>query len=372
MSIFKRKDSEKYWINITGPDGKRIRETTGTIDKKQAQEYHDRKKAELWRKDKFNEKPRKTWDEAVDKYLKYRSHCSSLQTILIDIEILNPFLTGRYIDEIDEELIEKISDVRRTQYDKRYKKNPKEVSINTVNHTLSQLRAILNYAHLKLKWINSVPTIEMLKENKTKKRKTRWLTRDEAKRVLNELPLHVQAMMKFSLATGLRESNVTQLEWKNVDLENKIAWIEAGDSKNEEPIQVPLGKWSIDILKSQLGKHPVRVFSYKGNIIKKANSYAWRKALDRAGISPYFPCKYHIEKGLDKKYPSKKISEYKYPDGFHWHDLRHTWAVWHTKSGTDLRVLQQLGGWATYEMTLHYSHLSPDYTANFVDNIPPL
>jgi len=39
-------------------------------------------------------------------------------------------------------------------------------------------------------------------------------------------------MAIFTLATGLRESNVTQLEWSQIDMQKKIAWIYADQSKS--------------------------------------------------------------------------------------------------------------------------------------------
>jgi hypothetical protein len=40
---------------------------------------------------------------------------------------------------------------------------------------------------------------------------------------------------------------------------------------------------------------------------------------------------------------------------------RHTWASWHVQHGTSLQELQQLGGWASFEMVLRYAHLSSDH-----------
>ncbi|NIB40707.1 tyrosine-type recombinase/integrase [Pseudomaricurvus alkylphenolicus] len=46
----------------------------------------------------------------------------------------------------------------------------------------------------------------------------RWLTHEEADRLLEELPDHLAEMVRFTLATGLREANVTQLQWSQVDM----------------------------------------------------------------------------------------------------------------------------------------------------------
>jgi hypothetical protein len=39
------------------PGGKRIKESLGTADKRQAQELHDKRKAELWRVDRLGDFP---------------------------------------------------------------------------------------------------------------------------------------------------------------------------------------------------------------------------------------------------------------------------------------------------------------------------
>jgi integrase len=70
------------------------------------------------------------------------------------------------------------------------------------------------------------------------------------------------------------------------------------------------------------------------------HTQAWRKALSRAGIKD-----------------------------FKWHDLRHTWASWHVQNGTSLQELQQLGGWATFEMVLRYAHLSSAHLKDAAERI---
>lgn len=94
------------------------------------------------------------------------------------------------------------------------------------------------------------------------------------------------------------------------------------------------------VLRQQLGKHPSRVFTFRGQPVKKAGTKAWRAALARAGI-----------------------------EDFRWHDLRHTWASWHVQAGTPLHVLQELGGWESVEMVRRYAHRSSDYLVEYVDRM---
>lgn len=70
MSIFKHPESGFWWLDFRTPDGKRIRRTTQTKDRKSAQEYHDRLKASAWRVDKLGEKPEYSFDDAALAYLK--------------------------------------------------------------------------------------------------------------------------------------------------------------------------------------------------------------------------------------------------------------------------------------------------------------
>lgn len=62
-------------------------------------------------------------------------------------------------------------------------------------------------------------------------------------------------MALFSLETGLRESNVTLLRWEQIDLTQRIVYIESDDIlKSEKAFVVPLSESAIDVIKRQIGK----------------------------------------------------------------------------------------------------------------------
>jgi len=52
-----------------------------------------------------------------------------------------------------------------------------------------------------------------------------WITQQEAKRLYKELPKHTEAMARFTLATELREANVTGLQWDKINMERHCAWV---------------------------------------------------------------------------------------------------------------------------------------------------
>lgn len=324
MPIYQRGDT--WWIDFTAPDGSRIRRSAGTQIKKEAQELHDRLKAESWKVKNLGAKPTRTWQEAVIKWLTEQDHKRSIETDKHHLRWLDDHLGGKDLSQIDKALLERITEAKKA-----------EGSSNaTANRILSLIRAILNRAKDEWEWIDSVPNFRFLPEPKER---IRWLTHDEAARLLAELPGHLKAMARFALATGLREANVTGLKWSQVDMSRSCAWVEAHQAKAGKPIAVPLNADAMRVLRSQQGQHKEFVFVYEGNPVLKAGGNAWRKALKRVGI-----------------------------EDFRWHDLRHTWASWHVQAGTPLNVLQELGGWASYDMVLRYAHLSADHLKAHADN----
>ncbi|MDE2148158.1 MAG: site-specific integrase, partial [Burkholderiales bacterium] len=138
-------------------------------------------------------------------------------------------------------------------------------------------------------------------------------------------------MAVFAVATGLRQANVKGLEWQYVDLGRRHAWIPGARHKNGKPHSVPLNEMALSVLRKQIGKHPSRVFTFRGEPVSQVNTKAWTAALKRAGI-----------------------------EDFKWHDLRHTFATWHRQAGTPTYELQRLGGWKTGAMVERYAHVAPE------------
>lgn len=324
MSIYKRKDT--WWIQFTAPDGRRIQQTAGTQSKHEAQELHDRLKAAAWRVKYLGAKPRYFWKDAVIRWLTEQSHKKSIETDKVHLRWLDKHLSVLTLDQITKIKIDDLKTARLAD----------GVSNSSVNRMLSILRAIMNRAKDDWEWIDTVPGFRFLPEPPPR---VRWITREESVKLINELPEHLQEMVRFTLATGLRESNVTHLQWSQVDMDRKCAWIYAEQAKAGKAIAVPLNNDAMAVLFRQLGKHDDRVFTYKGNVVNDANTKSWRKALVRAGI-----------------------------DNFRWHDLRHTWASWHVQNGTPLHVLKELGAWADISMVLIYAHLSSAHLEQYAGN----
>ncbi|MGB5487720.1 MAG: site-specific integrase [Lysobacterales bacterium] len=316
MSLYKR--GETWWVFVTTPSGERIRRSTGIKDKQTAQEYHDHLKVELWRVHKLGEKPRRTWQEAVVQWLREKDHKANIGGDKAKLKWLDQFLRGRYLDEINRELVSKIGEVKKA-----------EASPSTANRYLALIRAVLRIARDEWEWLGHIPKVKMYPEPK---KRVRWITREESARLLTELPVHLADLAAFTLATGLRQRNASFLKWDQTDMERGTAWIHADESKSGRAIVVPLNNDALNVLHRVKGTHPVYVFTYKGKPVARTTTKAWYAACKRAGI-----------------------------DNFRWHDLRHTWASWHVQSGTSSQELMELGGWSCMEMVLRYAHLGGEH-----------
>jgi integrase len=319
MSLYKRKDSSAWWLKIT-IGGRKIQHSTGTHDKIKAQEYHDTLKAQLWQQERLGVKPIRSWQEAVVRWLTETSDKATHNEDKRKLAWMHQYLGELTLDDINQDVIDQIRSVKL-----------KEVSKATTNRYLALIRSILIRARDEWEWIDKVPKIRLFKESNSRERS---LTFDQVKALMHELPMHQRETVMFALATGLRQRNVLALEWSQVNLELRHAWIQGTQSKNRRPIAVPLNDTAIKVLQRQLGKHPTRVFTYLGRPLKAANTKAWSNALKRAGITD-----------------------------FRWHDLRHTWATWQRQAGTPTHELQRLGGWRTGAMVERYAHLAPEHLA---------
>lgn len=211
------KRGNTWWISFTTPTGERIRRSAATSDKTQAQELHDKLKAESWRIAKLGDKPKRTWDEAAYQFLIETQHKATHDRDKEKLRWLQHFLRNKLLDEVDRELINHIANTKA-----------KETSPSTANRHLALIRAILRKACNEWEWIDKVPKIRLFPEPK---RRIRWLTPEQVQRLLSELPIHQQEMVIFALSTGLRQSNVLNLEWSQVDLERQVAWIHPDQAK---------------------------------------------------------------------------------------------------------------------------------------------
>ena len=316
VSLYRR--GRIWWIKLTS-DGRTVRESAGTADKKAAQEYHEKRKGEIWRQVRLGEAPPVTWGEAIKAWMAVKPRTLAerymIRSLSFPLSSTIPLDSGTVQKELTG-------------------KSPG--SYNRYGGLIAAIHASTGYSAPQFKRKPNPPG------------RTRWLTAEEwdrlRKALEEESPLLRQAA-EFSLATGLRENNVLNLEWRQVSLQARHIAIEAPDIKGRAPLGVPLTDAAMAVLEARRGAHKRYVFANPdtGLPYYKASNRAWYAALRKAKLK-----------------------------GVRWHDLRHTWAAWAVQSGLSLQEVMHLGGWKTYSMVLRYAHLSSEHLAEAAARVKPI
>lgn len=325
--LYRRKDSPYWWIDVVLPGGQRICRSTRLKDKDAANEFLINLKASAHKGLRDGVPTEHSWREAVVRYLAENSGKRTLQADIDNLKKLDPFLGELSLKQVNMDAIWPFIHLRQTEH---------RVANGTINRALEVVRRILHLARDEWNWVERFSKLRMLKEPK---QRVRFLLQEEADQLLEELPKHLRPLVQFALSTGCRMGEIVNLEWRRVDLDRRVAWLDHGTTKNGDGRGIPLNNDAVLALRSCVGKSRQWCFTFGDKRMDRVGS-AWKRALVRAGITE-----------------------------FRFHDLRHTWASWHVMSGTSLQELMELGGWKSYEMVLRYAHLAPEHLSTAASRI---
>ncbi len=318
--LYRRRDSRFWWVDVVLPNGRRICGSTKTESKKEAEAYVAKLKRDAYEQGPLAVTPPRTWKEAVVRYLSVKANLRSIEDVKRICRKLDPYFGELALDQITGDTIWKVIESER-------KKGNKPA---TINRYLALIRCLFRMARDEWQWIVTFPKIRLLRGEVER---DRWLTREEADRLISACPPHLAAMVRFALATGCRAREISGLVWDRVDLKRKTAWLD--QTKNGTPRGVPLNASAVAVLEEQRGKHLQHCFTYDGEPIRwELSNSAWHTALRKAGIRD-----------------------------FRFHDLRHTWASWHRQAGTSTDELKDLGGWKSRVMVDRYAKFGTEHLA---------
>ncbi len=323
MSLYKREDSPYWWMTLPKIPGEKTspKRSTRTANKKQAQKMYDKLVAQRWEMATGIKTSDHTWDEAVERYIRESQHKRTLANDHSILKWFYPKLAGKALKDITKPVIDEIA-----------RKCAQGVRPSSANRKMALVRVILRKACHDWEWLERVPKVPMLKDDSER---IRSLSLEEFNGLKKQLPLHLQDMVIFSVATGLRQANVKNCEWQWITPDCKYLTVPAAQFKTGRVHTIPLSEHAKEVLFRRKGEHPTHVFTYDGKPVVQVNTKAWRNALTRAGI-----------------------------DDFRWHDLRHTFATWHRLNGTVTHELKALGGWKSSEMAERYAHVAPEHLLN--------
>jgi integrase len=169
--------------------------------------------------------------------------------------------------------------------------------------------------------------------------------------------------LDLALHTGLRLGEMYGLTWENVNLPQRMLTIPR--SKNGERRYIRVNSVAVAALLTLRercnGSGPVIRNAPPARTEQKTQLPPQLSPAHVLQGEPLCGPRYWFEKALS----TAKI------EGFHWHDLRHTFASRLVMAGVNLRAVQDALGHKSIAMTVRYSHLSPDYQLDVLERLVP-
>lgn len=327
----KRKGSPYWCADYTDATGKRVRCSTGTTDKREAEALEAKWKLEAHQRKFWDAEPTRSFDELMLKYLQSVSgQKKSAERDVYVVKQLKPFFTGMELGAL------KRSDVR-AYIDKR---KIDGVGAATINREIGLFSASINYARREWDW-NIPNNVEGMLQ-KTPEGRVRSLTLAEARRLIQEAERHKGSpllvhFLRLALNTGCRRDEMLRLEWRRVDLKANLIFLEGSNTKSGRRRSIPLNLEAraamLDLARYRAEHCPNSpwVFVHPNGERLQSIRTAFRTLLKRVGIAD-----------------------------FRIHDLRHTCASWLVSAGQQLTAVRDLLGHSTIKMTERYAHLSPE------------
>ena len=253
-----------------------------------------------------------------------------------DLKKFNEILKNKNIKKITRQDIQKyLSQINKTQ-------SPRSTSRN-----ISTLKSF--YKYLKLNKIVNVNPMDQINNPKTKKTLPKVLSEEEINKLL-EIKLKTnfdyrnKAMLELMYSSGLRVTELINLNVNDIDLENDTVKIFGKGSKERI---IPLNDYAKEALKEYIIVHRKELFKHGENNHLFLNNHG--NKMTRQG---FFKILQKIAKEKDIR------------TEFSPHTLRHSFATHLLKYGADLRSIQELLGHSDISSTQIYTHVTNEKLEN--------
>jgi integrase len=162
---FKRKDSAVWWVSLTDPSGKRVRRSTGTTDKREADALESKWRLEAYRVRNWDEQPSGTFEELMVQYLKSTEKDKrSADKDRTRARNLRQSFAGKTVHELSAKDVRAYVVLRKEQ----------GRSNATINRDLALLSAAINFANREWDW--DIPNVARGRKLKEAEGRDRWLS----------------------------------------------------------------------------------------------------------------------------------------------------------------------------------------------------
>jgi len=312
MAIYRR---GQIWYADYYADGKRVQESTGTANRREAEKFLALRVSEVQRS-VFVKPVNTTLPELGERYIEYaKLHKRSWKRDVQMLGNLRSFFGPT-----------KLRDITPLRVEEYQRERIKAVCPATSNREMALLKHMFNMAE---RWgqhqgTNPVRLVRFLPEDNLR---VETLSDEQEQRLLVASPPYLRDMILFAINTGLRTSDIFNLRWTEVDIEQRR--LKKIVKKNARPLSLPLNDAAFGIVEGRRGiQHGPYVFynPMTGDKFKDVKG-ALAAAVKRAGLG--------------------KVT---------WHMFRHTFASRLTREGVDIVTVKELLGHSNISTTMRYAH----------------
>jgi len=284
---------------------------------------------------------KRTLMELIERYEK--GHQDKIASAKQEAEIRwwKSHLGARRLFEITPVLVAEYRD--RLKHEITIRNKPR--SNGSVRRHLAVLSHILNVAVKEFGWMQENPIMKV-KKPKEASGSIRFLSQEERERLLKACRessnLFLYPVTILALSTGMRQGEIMNLHWSDVDLHNgRIILLK---TKNKESRRVPLGKTPLQMMRD-LNK------------------------VRRKDTALLFPSNENPKRPMDLRFPWEKALRVAGIENFRFHDCRHSAASELAMNGASLAEIAEILGHKTLAMVKRYAHLSESHTAKVVESM---
>lgn len=222
---------------------------------------------------------------------------------------------------------------------------------SSINRIIASIKSFFKYLSVYKGFVNAAEDIESLKR---KKALPKYLSIEEVDQLLdikleNAFDYRNKAMLEVLYATGLRASELVNLDLMNVDLVNMVINVYGKGSKERI---VPLSKIAVNYLDMYINIYRNMLFVKKQEPTDALFLNNHGKRISRVGLYKMIG---NIAKmqGIDKEITP--------------HVLRHSFATHMIECGADIRSVQELLGHENVVTTEIYTHLANNFIKDNYD-----
>ena len=354
MAVYKR---GKFWWISYKVNGKRIQKAMGTV-KSTAVGVLEKTRVEI-RAGRYVDEALAAlpFEDLAWMYLKWAKVKKSYQSISACVSPSVEHFKGRLAHTITEHDVENFRAIRKDAPIFKGTDGERPRSNSTVNHELASLKHIFNKG---VAWglLGKNPAAKVQKLPETKGR-TRFLTAEEAEKLLNVSPVHLRPIIIMALETGCRRGEILGLKWADVDTKNGMIYV--GETKTNTPRHVPMSPRVRETLKA-LPRRLGTDYVFTGAIRHTPAGGRLRRPLNQPVGKIGLPFR-DVDTAFRNACTSAGIVD------FHFHDLRHTAASHMVMAGVPMRTVGEILGHKTATMTERYSHLTPEHTRDAIEKL---